>query len=67
MPSGLSLLQAKETGMTIGRGPAAGPGLLVCGNAHNQLGVLSRALTSGNTLALCDPPERLLPVRSSLR
>ena len=62
----LSMLEVQETGMVVGREPAAGACLLLCGNAHNQLGVLSRALASCNPLALCYLPERLLPVRLSL-
>ena len=39
---------------------------LLCGNVHNQLGVLSGALTRRAALVLCGLPERLLPVRSRL-
>ena len=40
--------------------------LLLCSNVHNQLGVLSGALTRRVALVLCCLPERLLPVRSRL-
>src|SRR5262249_37094993 len=62
----LSMLQDKETDMAVGREPAAGACLLLCGNVHNELSVLLRTLTSRHALALCCLPECLLPVYSSL-
>jgi hypothetical protein len=45
---------------------ADGVCLLLCGNVHNQLGVLSGALTRCTALALGCLPECLLPVGSQL-
>ena len=52
--------------MAVGRSPSDGACLLLGGNVHNKLSVLSRAFTSRNALAFCGLPERLLPVRSRL-